>query len=525
MEPEVPNSYDELPYGDNCFAYTHPDHMATVARLHGLSPTPPAGCRVLELGCGMGGNLIPMALKFPDARFVGVDLSPRQVDHGKATVETLGLRNVDLRAASITDVDAGWGDFDYIVCHGVYSWVPAEVRDRILAIFAERLAPRGLAYVSYNSLPGWHARGLARDLMAFHVRRTGTIHDAAHSARAFLRGLVEALPDPTTAYGTILRAESQFLEGVDDAYLFHEHLEETNQPFYFHQFLADARAKGLDFVAEAQQDGLGRHLPEAARRRIEEWAGDPIDREQYVDFVVNRTFRRSFLRRTADEPGPRPSPQAVAEMAVSTTVAPSSRDVDVASDAPVAFSAPGNGPSITTNHPLLKAALGELAVARPRMLRFDELMDRIRVRLGTRFAESTTAPDVARPQLCDALYRGFLVDLVLLNIAPPRVAVEPGERPVAGPLARLLAPRGGRVTNIPGLSVDLDEAERLLLPLLDGSHTRDQLRAVVADRIDSGDFTISFDGRPLDDANRDQVITEMVEAGLRRFAATALLMP
>jgi hypothetical protein len=209
-------------------------------------------------------------------------------------------------------------------------------------------------------------------------------------------------------------------------------------------------------------------------------------------------------------------------MAVSTMVAPPSRDVDVASDAPVAFSVPGDGPSITTNHPLLKAALVELALARPVMVPFNELMGRIRNRLEAGSTEPFDAA-AARAALCDALYRGFHVDLVLLSVAPPRVVAKPGERPVAGPLARLQAPHRARVTNIPGLSVDLDEAERLLLPLLDGSRSHVQLREALAERIASSDFTVSFDGRPVDDANREQVIAEMVDASLRRMAATALL--
>jgi SAM-dependent methyltransferase len=99
-----------------------------------------------------------MALELAEARFVGIDLSSRQIAEGRSVVERLGLRNLNLRAISIMDVDRRLGNFDYIICHGVYSWVPEPVRDKILAICAESLAPDGIAYVSYNTYPGWRAR-------------------------------------------------------------------------------------------------------------------------------------------------------------------------------------------------------------------------------------------------------------------------------------------------------------------------------------------------------------------------------
>ena len=123
---------------------------------------------MLELGCASGDNLIPMALGLPNARFVGIDLSARQIEQGQRQVSALGLANIELRQYNIADVDASWGKFDYIICHGIYSWVPAPVRERLLAICRDNLAPNGVAYVSYNTLPGWHMRGMIRDMMIYH---------------------------------------------------------------------------------------------------------------------------------------------------------------------------------------------------------------------------------------------------------------------------------------------------------------------------------------------------------------------
>ena len=252
MLTDPSTSYDEIPYSDNCFPYTHPDHLATVATLHGLTPPPVENCRVLELGCARGGNLIPMALGLPDGRFVGIDLSRRQIAEGHAIIEKLGLRNIDLQALSIIDVGEQTGQFDYIVCHGVYSWVPEPVRDKILAICSTNLAPSGVAYVSYNTYPGWHERGMVRELMAYHVRNTREAPDRVERARGFLEELVRVLPAETSSYARIIRSEGEFLRGVSNTYVYHEHLEETNHPEYFHEFIGQARAKGLSFLAEAR---------------------------------------------------------------------------------------------------------------------------------------------------------------------------------------------------------------------------------------------------------------------------------
>mgnify|MGYP001092207357 CR=1 FL=1 len=516
-------SYDELPYTDNSFHYTHPDHMATVGLLHGLAVARPERCRVLELGCAMGGNLIPMALKFPEASFLGIDLSARQIDEGRATVAELGLGNVELRAAGILDVDADWGRFDYVVCHGVYSWVPAAVREKILAIFAENLAPGGMAYVSYNTFPGWHARGLARDLLAFHLRRGADVRDSPRLARAFLKDLAAILPDRRAAYAAILAGEGRLLDEVDDAYLFHEHLEETNAPFYFHQFMADAAARGLGFVAEARTDGLREELPPEARARIDEWGDDPIAREQYLDFVVNRTFRRTFLRREADGPPPRPSPAAVAGMAVGTAVMPESPDLDVLSPDPTPFRTPGGGPSLTTNHPLLKAAFLELALARPRMIPFDELLalalDRLKAGPVAPFD-----PAEAAAHLREALFRGFATELTTLSVAPPRIATDPGDAPTASPLARLQAARGGLVVNAAGRSVAPEDLDLFLLPLLDGARPRAALHEALRARIVAGDFSVSTHDGPVPPAELDRAVPALVDAGLRRLAALGVLV-
>src|SRR5260370_36089437 len=164
-------SYDELPYDDKPIRATHPDNLAAIATLYGMTPPPLDRCRVLELGCAAGHNLIAMAISLPEARFTGIDLSPRQIADGQATVAALGLPNVKLQALSVLDMDDAFGQFDYIIAHGIYSWVPAAVQDKVLSVCARNLATDGVAYGSYNTYPGWHQRGMVREMMNYHVRQ------------------------------------------------------------------------------------------------------------------------------------------------------------------------------------------------------------------------------------------------------------------------------------------------------------------------------------------------------------------
>src|SRR5436190_4390838 len=221
------SSYEEIPYSSNPFAYTHPDCLSTVGMLYGMNPPTVENCRVLELGCAAGGNLIPMALSLPESKLFGIDLSPRQIAMGQEIVDALGLANIELKAKSIMDVKDNDGPYDYIICHGVYSWVPAEVQDKILTICRRNLTPNGVAYISYNTYPGWHMRGMIRDLMKYHSGRFNTPQLRTQQARALLDFLAQSVRQDGNAYGVLLKQELETLRHQADHYLYHEHLEEN----------------------------------------------------------------------------------------------------------------------------------------------------------------------------------------------------------------------------------------------------------------------------------------------------------
>ncbi len=519
------SSYDEVPYVDTCHAATHPDRLATLAAVYGLPAPPLERCRVLELGCARGGNLLPMALELPEASFVGVDLSARQVAEARERAEALGLRNVAFHAMGLEGIDAGFGTFDFVVCHGVYSWVPELVRERILEICATNLSPDGLAYVSYNTYPGWSSRGMVRDLVRFHAREEETPQGRVERARGFLEELAGQIVRQEGAYASVLKVEASRFREADDTYLLHEFFEDDNVPCFVHEFLRRAEAAGLEFLAEAQAPGLFDGLPEAARGLVSRWAGDVAAREQYLDLMVNRTFRRTVLRRAGGPRAAARSPEAVERLAARAVVAPAPVAWEAeGKDGPIEFVHPGRSGSIRTNDPALQAALLALHEARPAALPFETLWERVRESLSAGGDPSPRPPQEAREALRSSVLRLFLADFVELHVRPPRPATEPAERPVGSPLSRRQASEGNVVTSLIRKRVELDELARAVLLELDGTRTEAEVLDAVVTRVCSGSLELSdASGLVREEAAVRALLAGEIRPAIARLARLALL--
>jgi methyltransferase-like protein len=529
MCPEsVRSSYDELPYPNHAFPQTHPDRMATLATLFGLKPTPVHHCRVLELGCGGGGNLIPLALALPGSTFVGIDLSGQHIAEAQKMVAALGLKNIQCRQLSILDVDEGFGTFDYIICHGVYSWVPAAVQDRILDIYHCNLAPDGVGYVSYNTYPGWHLRGMIRDMMTYHVGRLGGQGRLAcvGQARALLDFLARSCRQSEGPYGQLLRQELELLRQLPDSYLSHEHLEECNEPLYFHEFHERLSARGLGYLGEADFNAMvPAAFPPDVQQVLHRIAPDRIQMEQYLDFLRNRTFRQTLLCHGHHQPNYGLRPEQLTAFHVASPLKPRSPAVDPTTPAAEVFQAPGDK-SLTTAEPIIKAALVTLSEQWPRALAFDELRRQARARLNFAPPEATAAADTqVLGQALLTAYASAANALVELSLWPPRFAATVSDRPEASPLARLQAAGSREVTNLRHQQVALSEFDRQLMPHLDGRHSRTAALDALLERFRQGRLTLAKNGQPIRESDQARsVLAQTLEQQLPRLAGAALLL-
>jgi SAM-dependent methyltransferase len=451
----APTSYDLLPYSSKPYALTHPDNLATVAGLAGMRPPHVEQCRVLELGCGAGGNLIPMALSLPGASFVGIDLSSRQIADGQALAATLGLTNIRLRRLNILDVDASFGRFDFIICHGVISWVPTVVQEAILAICQRNLAEDGVAFVSYNAYPGWHLKGLVREMLLQRIHTDAEPREQIRQARSVVDQVSRALAGQGDAYSRLLKHQLALAASASDTYLFHDYLEAVNQPLYVHQFAERAAAHGL------------RYLGDAKLRSTAPPAPDRVEREQYVDMLVNRTFRRSLVCRADVRLDPAVGAASLRASHARARVRPVSAVPDIDSDRAEEFRTPSGKPWSTKDH-REKALLVSVARRHPATISFAELSAAVGHLLGA---------DPGSDDVADCLLRCWLAELVDLHLHPPRLPEQIAERPTASPLARVQAETGTEVTNLRHHTVELDPLAQAMLRCLDGTHDLASLAA------------------------------------------------
>lgn len=526
MSTSQPNPYDTLPYDSRAFPQAHPNHLAALARVFGLASPRVDTCRILELGCASGGNLIPLAVQFPDASHLGVDLSARQIEDGQATIAQLGLANIELRHASIGDVDASWGTFDYVIAHGVYSWVPDAVQDKLLAICKENLAPNGVAYVSYNTYPGWRMRGMIRDAMRYHAQQFTNPTQQVSQARALIDFLAQNVPVENNPFGMLLKQELEDMRRRGDAYLAHEHLEVVNEPIYFHQFMERAAAKGLQYLAESEfATMVPTNFPPQVAETLRLIAPDVIRMEQYMDFLRNRPFRQTLLVHDTVRLNRNLNFASMAGLYFDSPARRLGPETDLNSAEPEKFQAP-SGTVLTTPAPITKAAMMLLNEAWPQSIRFEDLCRDARIRLqGLPSAPKAPPPPAADAQMLGAdLLQCFAANLAFPRTLPFRFAAQPGLRPRAGALARLLAARSPQMINLRNEPVVMDEFSRQIIQRLDGEHDRDALVAELAELARTGVLVIRQDaGAPTDPAGVRDFLGKAVDQTLLQLAKVAML--
>ena len=486
MSPDDASSYDRIPYTSLALPQTHPDSLATVARIFRLSPPDVAACRVLELGCASGGNLIPMAFNLPGSEFVGIDSSQRQVDEAHATIDALGVRNIRIEAASILDVDDSWGAFDYIICHGVFSWVEPRVQEKILQIAGGRLTPDGVAYVSYNTYPGWHMREMVRHMMRYHADQFSEPREQIEQARAILRFLATS-SQGAGFYPQLLAEEADRASRAPDSYIYHEHLERTNLPLYFHQFVSRASDAGLQFLSEAVVgDMLTSHFPAAVAETLERISPDILHLEQYMDFVRNRQFRQTLLCHQDAHPQRALAAGILHGLLISSPAATDSRP-RLDATTPVVFTTGKRRAEVTK--PATKAALTLLTEEWPRAIAVDTLcetaVDRARPYLGG------MPDDEARAATLEDLFGAVMYGLIELHTQPPPCTNRPSDTPCAHPVAAFQAESGSIVVNAHHSPVDLDPLSLAVLRLSNGRRRTTEMVEGLAALVGSGQLTLN----------------------------------
>jgi methyltransferase-like protein/SAM-dependent methyltransferase len=511
--PEKQTIYDAIPYPSNPFRQTRPERLAAVAKLFGLDAPAPENCRVLELGCSMGGNLIVMAQDHPRSQFVGIDASSRQIAEGWKTVDLLGLKNLRLTHLDILEVGADFGEFDYIISHGVFSWVPARVQNKMLEICQRHLAPNGVAYLSYNTYPGWHIRGIVRDMMMYRSTQFADPQARLAQAKSLVRFVAEATKGADTPYQRLLQSELKHIGQMEDYYLHHEHLEENNQPLYFHEFAKKLSVNGLQYLGDADFSTMvsTNFSPEVASTLQEIGAHDIVQMEQYMDYVRCRYFRKSLVCRSGVRLNRTLTPAVVRGVLLSSDAEP--LDPEQASGL-LTFKSP-SGHSINCKSPLTKAALRHLREQWPMPVAFSDL-----------YRQCGNGDANAEEFLAGEMLTCMAAGVVEWRLSPVPFTIVVDRTPAATPLARLQAERGYKVTNLRGETIVLDEIHRQTLKQLDGKRDLTLLTKTLLESLKSGELVLQRDSDKasvIDEGEMRQLLGPALEKVLANLAKKALL--
>lgn len=507
MESEF--SYDKVAYPALTFPLTHPDHLAVMGTLNGLDPVDPQRCRVLELGCGSGANLLSFAYTLPDSVFVGVDISHGRIADAQKGAADLGLSNIEFIHQNLLEYSVEkFGRFDIIIAHGLFSWVSDAVRDKILEIYRTGLSPNGIGYISYNVYPGCRLREIVQDAMQFHVDEIADLNEKASQAIKFLEFLENGAASERL-YQSIIKHERELLLDKPRSAVMQDDLSGINKPYYFHQFASLLFANGLQFVSESDPSkSLAASLPEAVRETIDELRNDLVRREQYIDFLVGRRFRRTLVCRADAGVDPFPLPETVI------------RHFEISSKAKHEPTA-GNGKEnhgtrfigkrglVDIVHPMTKAALEYLGALGAKAVPFNVLIAEIGGTVGQEAEIDATAENLIE------LFRAGFVQLYM-HQTPFAGSVE--DKPHASDFARWQL-RGGGTQIRTLIGEDFTVTNEFLTKLIiaaDGTRDRAALTREMLNRvkIEKGQK-----------ASFKRVLPAMMEGALTKLAEVGLLQP
>jgi methyltransferase-like protein len=523
MDEKQQDSYDEVPYEGYPFPQTHPDRLATLGRLFGLSPAAVTRCRVLELGCGCGGNLIPMAYELPQSEFVGVDLSKRQVEIGRKTIRDLNLENVRIEQTSVLEMDASWGTFDYIIAHGIYSWVSNDVQDAILSVSSTNLAPGGIAYVSYNTYPGWHMREMIRDMMLYHANRFSTPKHRIRAARALIDFLSRSVPTENNLYGSLLKRELNTVRRHRDDFIFHEYLENVNAPIYFHQFMERAAGHGLQYVGEADFGTmLASGFPKEVGETLLRISPDIIETEQYMDFLRNRQFRQTLLCHNHLALKRKLGPENMIGLLVASPAFHKAGSVDLAPGKKETFRTPRKV-TLQTDRPIIKAALCVLQEHWPRALDLETLFEQVDKRLADAQVQEETDLKKRRRALMGSLLRGYSSMAIEFFTWQADFVTEVSEKPRVSELTAFLVSQGRPAVNKRHEPIELAPFVKQVVRILDGTRDRVALLQRLGELVAEGTLTIQNQSERGPETSQS-IIEQSLDQALTGLARTAFLV-
>ena len=431
---------------------------------------------VVELGCGDGTNLITLAFRYQQATFIGIDVCETAINHALNIVDKLGLDNIHFECKDVRNLDSSEVNrSDFVLVHGLYSWVPENTRSAILSFCAENLKPNGLAYISYNAQPGWSTRALVREtLLRSRQVQEAAVEDKGYVAIQVAQQLLEDLPSRDYASAVLLVDELERVVHGAPWYVFHEYLAEFNEGFWLRDFVEKARSFGLEYVADAQFCRPEGQVPQSLRDSLAERELDQVEQEEIADLLCNRFFHASILCRADAPRSDLTHREIVDKVHIATSIEALSEPFQLDEGVVENFEGRG-GAEVTIDTALTKAVILLLANIWPLGMRFEEVYEKAVAFLTQHGFEADTEK---KEVLADELIRLFECGQVDFRLQENQNVVETlQDYPHAHALARYEAEHREALTTPYHIPVLFEPEEMALIRAADGSKTLDELRA------------------------------------------------
>lgn len=494
----------------------HPSPLLAIAHLFGLKGPDSAAIRVLEFDCGDGGNIISIAASMPGTQCIGIGESSKAIDQGKSIVTKAGLKNVKLICGDRNDIPTE-GQFDVILIKNVYSRTAEKERASLLKETAINLNENGIILIEHLCLPGWSFKEPLRQQVQYHTRNEEDPVEKVLKGRQYLHALAASVPDHLAIYQALARGERDVSGQIPDLNFSLEYLEEDISPSFFHEFAATLEEAGFQYVAEAALDSMmiNRFPREMAAIMPED--ASLVDTEQYIDFATNRSRRFSIICPGSKEVIREIDPETIKPLYFSMVSAPVD-SAAVMADSESSIFGPG-GSVVTLKSKASKASLLVLSEHSPTRLTFDELTKKVEEKIGELSNEDTLS-------IAESLTACAVSGIARIDTAPGLPASNGEGNPVASNLVRAQAgefmPYVSSAYHNP---VEIDRVACELIQLMDGSRSREDLTAVVVDKISSGELSAeTAEGVKLEDEKEiEETASRQVEQLLARFAANGLI--
>jgi len=499
MTSSQKESYNEMPYTCKAFHFLYPGYLKSISTIFGLESPDIKNARILELGCGSGEGFFGFLGNYPSLEYIGVDISEAHIEHGKKVAKECALDNVELYAMSIEDIDKKkFGTFDYIICHGVFSWVPKNIQDKILEIMGKMLTPKGLAFVSYNSLPGWNMVNPIRDMLQYHTDLFTNKNDKVQQARTFIQFLSETSKEAGSPYSGFIENESNTIAANDDSFLYHEYLVEGNTEFYFTDFVQQANKKGLQYLSESSLGmmDISNNLTGKAYKTLSK-VQDQIIREQLQDYALNRRFRSNILCRKDASVNRAIAIEQVSKIGYLANAYPSKKteEIDFTKPLDLKFTFTVNNSKVDCNvrDPIIAAMLYAFHADGFRVKSYEDILLFIK-KQGIDCTEQ--AQHHIKKQLLFLLFKNMIMpwskDKFYLE--------EISSKPRVSNLVRYQARSGSKhITSQMSQSFVLDESYRYVIANMDGKNDSPSLVQKLGEQIAKDSLSLMVDGKSVTD--------------------------